>query len=248
MLLILETLFQADEKEFPHMALIGYSSEKNEKFRCGGALISEQWVLSSVECSTDEELGDAKFIQLGGIKRKGAYEKSAQVFNIKRIVIHRHHSPLNIEHEIALYEMNEPATLSTYILPICLPQSDTIPIKIGTATGWNKMGLENKMSSVLKKINLNYFPMAKCEQYEDTDYRDYSTLHIDYPRMICAGTNSSCQSDPGSILQYCSEEVYCMYTITGVRARTNCTTDGVALYTKVFKYLDWIESFVWPNE
>lgn len=230
------------------MALIGYASGENQKFKCGGALISEQWVLSSVECSNDEVLGEAKYIHLGGIRREGTYEPNAKIFSIRQIVKHRYHSLLTVEHEIALFQMNEPATLNTYILPICLPQSNEIPKEVGIATGWNKMTVDSKMSPTLLKMSLRYFPIGTCSKFEETDSRDYSAPYIDYPKMVCAGSNNSCQNDPGSILQYCSEQVYCMYVITGVIARTQCNSDGVALYTKVFKYLDWIESFVWPNK
>lgn len=230
------------------MALIGYDEGHNQKYTCAGALISEQWVISTVYCLRDKELGDAKHIQLGGIKRVGEYEPNSEIFSIKRAVKDEQYTELSIELQIVLFEMTKPATLSTSILPICFPQSDEIPKNVAIATGWSTTEPDNEISSILLKINMHYFPKEACEKFEEVDYRNNLSPHIDYSNMLCAGTNNTCQNDPGSILQYCSEHINCMYIITGVIARTNCNTDGVTLYTKVFPYLDWIESYVWPNQ
>ncbi|CAO1409629.1 unnamed protein product [Diamesa hyperborea] len=238
----------ADSREFPHMALIGYGDSYKRKYSCAGALISEKWVLSTVYCLKDEELGPAKYIQLGGNKREGNYEPESKRFEIIRAEKHKLYSALYIESQIVLFEMNEPATLSKFILPICLPQSDEIPQKTAIATGWSTVPPSTEMSKSLLKINLRDFSISNCSQFEEPDYRDFSSASIDYKNMICAGANDTCQNDPGSVLQYCSEHVYCMYIITGVIARTACNVEGVTLYTRIFPDLDWIEGFVWPNE
>ena len=53
----------------------------------------------------------------------------------------------------------------------------------------------------------------------------------------------------GPLQIYNKEKVNCMYTIIGVVSygQADCGTLGIpGIYTRVFHYLDWIESIVWP--
>lgn len=49
---------------------------------------------------------------------------------------------------------------------------------------------------------------------------------------------------------YNQDHAYCMYTIIGVvfYGNANCGAKGFpGIYTRVFAYVDWIESIVWPT-
>lgn len=49
--------YEAERNEFPHMVAIGYNNEDGGyDFLCGGSLISEKFVLTSVQCLDKKRL------------------------------------------------------------------------------------------------------------------------------------------------------------------------------------------------
>lgn len=101
------------------------------------------------------------------------------------------------------------------------------------------------------KVTIEYFDETKCNEHYDGNNQFFNSK-VDYETMICAGSTNksgdSCNGDSGGPLQIYNTDSNCMYTIVGIVSFGNlyCGFPGVpAIYTKVFPYLDWIESKVW---
>ena len=136
-------------------------------------------------------------------------------------------------------------------MPICLQQSEDLPTKRAIATGWGKTGYSTVMSSILMNVFLHYIPISSCQIFFENEDEFEGT---DFSNIVCAGSDHikyTCLGNSGSPLQYYNIDHYCMYTISGISAHDPAfcgrSANG-AIYTKVFKYLDWIENIVWPNE
>lgn len=56
------------------------------------------------------------------------------------------------------------------------------------------------------------------------------------------------QGDSGGPLQVANNKHSCMYTIVGITSfGVLCGSGYPGIYTRVFSYIDWIESVVWPS-
>lgn len=58
------------------------------------------------------------------------------------------------------------------------------------------------------------------------------------------------QGDSGGPLQIQHPYVNCMYTVMGITSFAKQCGDlnAPGVYTRVYNYLDWIESIVWTNQ
>ena len=74
-----------------------------------------------------------------------------------------------------------------------------------------------------------------------------------YDNIVYAGSKeakNTCLGDSGSPIQYYNKDHHCMYSISGITAHGSAFCGKSAsgtIYTKVFKYLDWIEGIFWPE-
>lgn len=73
----------AGEKEFPHMAQIGYGNPP--RFSCGGTIVSETSVLSAAHCAKSQD-GDASVVRVGVVDVNDL--SSAQLIPIAMTIVH----------------------------------------------------------------------------------------------------------------------------------------------------------------
>lgn len=102
------------------------------------------------------------------------------------------------------------------------------------------------------KVNLNIIPNGDCEKYFKREKDTGQLKHGINDQMLCAGElkggKDTCQGDSGGPLQVVLAEPYCMYSIVGIVSFGKFCgfANQPAIYTRVSKYIPWIEKTVWP--
>lgn len=241
----------AAQYEFPHMVMIGYGDKIEElQWLCGGALISEKFVLTAGHCIASRDLGPITYVAVGALRRGDAADRS-RVYKVKNVIKHPQFQPPVKYHDIALVETENTIKLDQFVVPACLHVGDPVNDEKVQATGWGLTQYSGSVSDTLQKVVLNKFSTAECA----AKYQPVRLMRqgFDPQSQTCYGdklvSKDTCQGDSGGPIQIKNKNISCMYTVVGVTSfgRACGFVGEPGIYTRVANYVSWIENIVWPN-
>ncbi|RZC43130.1 serine protease snake-like, partial [Asbolus verrucosus] len=240
---------RASVKEFPHMAVIGFGITRKSKLSwdCGGALISDLYILTAAHCMESRELGPAQAVKLGIVDIED--ENDLQERDIVEKIPHPRYARASKENDIALIKMDRPVEFTPTVRPACLNNNEIEINRKAFATGFGKLSYDaDRGSRYLMKVTLTIYDSPPCAAALKSSFQKFVT-----ETMLCAGEmkggKDTCQGDSGGPLQIVMKEPYCMYGIIGITSYGKFCgfANSPAVYTKVSSYIPWIESIVWKD-
>jgi secreted trypsin-like serine protease len=221
--------------QFPYMAAI-YKSTSDGTFFCSGALINNQWILTSAYCVDEAVLFS---IDLGALNLK-ANEPNRQRFATDIHVAHPDYNPTTLENDIGLIQLRMPIGFTTYIRPVdLLPSTEVTPNMDGIMTmGWGQINDETAgIVDELRYVNLVPLSNEECRL-------SFGNQIVD--SMVCVGGNYNegfCRGDTGAPLIWYKNGRYSTHVgVASFISNNGCETPEPSGYTRTFSYIDWINN------
>jgi len=181
--------------EYPWQA--GIVSRGGNYVWCGGALISDQWVLTAAHCISNSRVQ----VLLGEHDYRDSTETDSIRSDISTFVNHPSYDSKTTNYDFSLLKLAQPVNFTEHphIRPICLPADDsqTYANFAATVTGWGTTASGGSLSSKLREVTVKVVSNEECR---NSGYASSSITD----QMICAGVQNggkdSCQGDSGGPL------------------------------------------------
>ncbi|XP_023209480.1 proclotting enzyme-like isoform X2 [Centruroides sculpturatus] len=221
----------SDPKDWRWMAAL----MKKKKPYCGGALVSESFVLTAAHCLEGYKESDVE-VRLGEFDFRSDDDGLPEDYAVVSIVRHTQFDPFTYRNDIALLKLDRSAITNEYTHPICLPNPNLdYTGLVGIVAGWGTMTYGGVASDVLRQVSLPIWNNSEC----DGKYSQAITRHY-----LCAGVRQgkedSCQGDSGGPLMV--EARNNRWMVVGIVSwGVRCADPGFpGVYTRVTEYLEWI--------
>merc|ERR1711971_1207103 len=207
---------------------------------CGGALVSDRYVVTAAHCTNGQSPSGLK-VYVGGTSLAAMNESTSFIINVKSIMQHPNYDSSNIANDISILELDSAVDLYSYptIKPICLPaQGATFPNEQATVSGWGTLSSGGSSPSTLHEVDVTVFADGNCGEMNQ-----YMT-----PDMLCAGLmeggKDACQGDSGGPLFISDPANNNAKTLIGaVSWGFGCANPGqLGIYVEVAYFRDWLDA------
>ncbi|XP_046640973.1 elastase-1-like [Daphnia pulicaria] len=235
--------------EFPWQAILVVKSESDETHQCGGSLIADRWILTSVSClegPPGQKLKEVN-VSLGAHNISAPSEANRKEYWGNETFIHPNWNPATKAGDIALVKLSTVVEYTKYIHPICLPnpsEPDYVNQNV-TVTGFAFD--VNDWSDKLYKINVTVASNSDCNATYDNDQ---SIIMTD--QMMCAtgaADSEICKVDEGNPIMV--KQTDGRYKQIGIvlqfyRFSDFCHFREPFAYTRLSSYSSWVNNITSP--
>ncbi|KAM9672369.1 complement C1r subcomponent-like protein [Trichechus inunguis] len=214
--------------------------------RGGGALLGNRWVLTAAHTihpkdSIFPKKNPSVYVFLGHTN----IDEMLKLGNypVRRVIVHpdyHQNESHNFDGDIALLELQHSVPLGPHVLPVCLPDNETLYLSglLGYVSGF---GVEKGWLTT--ELKYSRLPIAKREACEAW-LRKRQRTEVFSDNMFCVENNmqqhSVCHGDSGSVYVVWDDCAH-HWVATGIVSWGIGCGKGYDFYTKVLNYVDWIK-------
>ncbi|XP_059474416.1 serine protease gd-like [Neocloeon triangulifer] len=226
---------------------------------CGATLISKKTLVTAAHCVFNPTLIASSDLDvvLGMYNSSKSSEETRQKAKVLRVVVHPgyNHSKGDFRDDVALLILAAQVTITDFVRPICLWNSDydldRIVNKTGTVVGWGYTS-EHKQPSILQKADLKVVSYRECFESK----RKFFSVNLHPRRNFCAGyphnQTSACKGDSGGGFSHFDRNAnrhFLRGVVSAGRSKSvlldndllvTCNPQYFTLYTDLASYVRWI--------
>ncbi|XP_031638482.1 mite allergen Der p 3-like [Contarinia nasturtii] len=241
---------KAQVGDFPHQ--VSLRRVEDSKHFCGGAILSEYWIITSAQCTQDlHSLPDNIFVVVGTVNMtRGGLE-----YAVEKIVSHPHFNWEKRRNDIAMLKTNQPMKISDgKVFPIALPSfktNYTIENGIGltevTLSGWGSCNVEGSKiepSEILRFLKTSHLQRRMCRRHLGR----VNGLLLN-ENHLCANVKEGQRINVGDIGSPLVTNDGQLVGIASWQHSTGYEIGYPDVYTRIFPYKSWIwNNLMDPND
>ncbi|XP_050077993.1 CLIP domain-containing serine protease B15 [Anopheles maculipalpis] len=252
---------ETERGEHPWAALLFYNVGRNRTVpKCGGALVSERYVITAAHCTVDKPNWKLLYVRFNEFNTSSpdnctTVENDEVIcredYAVETITPHPDYDMYNISrpNDICILRLASDVTFNDYVRPICLPfdlaiQQLPVADEIFTVTGWGETE-ERRPSDVQKHVDLPGLENEACNSV-------YAVANVTLTdRQLCIGGlngSDSCRGDSGGPLMREVGGGWYLVGVVSFGARFCGTQNLPGVYTNIAKYLDWMETVMFVEQ
>lgn len=207
---------------------------KNNQHFCGGAILNQNWILTSGHCVSGRQAGD--FVAVAG----STSLRDGNGHEVSHVFVHPEFSADGLLNDIAVVQTETSFIFNMVVQPANIGGVYVEADMEAMLTGWGQTSYPGTLSDDLQGINMVTISNEKCSSNHNSSEGSPDILETNLCAVSVNGTGA-CMGDSGSAL------VANRQIIGLVSWGVPCAQNLPDVFTRVSMYRDWVIETVVSN-